>query len=168
MNQKIFKSAFLAIGLIAISFIAIKLVNRPYQQLKQVADRQQVQIAVGDQSLLVEVVNTPQSRAQGLSQREEIGADGMLFVLDKKRVPSFWMKQMKFDLDLVWINQDRVIEVTRSVPAPDSQLQVEDLPRYQPSQAAEMVLELTAGAFEIQVGDQVRVKDKTVNYFNIW
>jgi len=61
-------------------------------------------ITVGDQDLTVEVVNTPSKTELGLSYRDEIGADGMLFELPQKQVPTFWMKGMLFDLDLVWID----------------------------------------------------------------
>ena len=129
----------------------------PYSKLKKVSDRQEVEIVLGNQHLTVEVVNKPSSRAQGLSNRQEIGANGMLFVLDQRRVPSFWMKQMNFDLDLIWIDRAKVVDVTRAATAPSPSDGLEDLPYYHPDQPVEMVLEVKAGQFEVEAGDELKL-----------
>jgi uncharacterized membrane protein (UPF0127 family) len=96
--------------------------------------------------LYVEVVSTPAEITQGLSGRDVIGSDGMLFVFDEALVPSFWMKEMRFPLDMVWIRDGVVVDVHRDVPAPGAGTAEAALPRYQPSEAVDMVLELPAGS----------------------
>lgn len=60
--------------------------------------------------LSVEVVNTPESRELGLSGRSGISdKHGMLFVFPSSGSFGFWMKDMKFPIDMVWINKDGVI-----------------------------------------------------------
>lgn len=114
---------------------------------------------LGDsQKLQLEVVNTPQSITQGLSGRDEIGADGMLFVFDRAQTPRFWMKEMKFDLDMIWIKEMKVVEITKNVPAPDLSVPLNQLPTYGPNQPVEMVLEVEAGKvgqWGIEVGDEL-------------
>lgn len=131
-----------------------------YSKLKKIKDREQVEIILDDQELKVEVVNQPDSRLQGLSNRQELGADGMLFVLDQRRVPYFWMKQMRFNLDIVWIVDDRVVDITWEAKAPKPNDSLEDLPYYYPNQPVEMVLEVKAGQIEVEVGDKLRLADK--------
>lgn len=107
-------------------------------------DHQRVTLLVGERSLTVEVVNQPASMEQGLSGRSAIGADGMLFVLPRPSQPAFWMKDMLMDLDLVWIAQGKVVEVTSSVPRPPANQPERTLPLYQPATEIDMVLEVPA------------------------
>ena len=54
----------------------------------------------------VEVADTPALRSQGLSGRGSIGDyQGMLFVFDEKGSYSFWMKDMNFPIDLIYIDE---------------------------------------------------------------
>lgn len=115
-----------------------------YEQLKTVPDHSLQKIALDKKVLTVEIVNTPASITQGLSGREQLGSDGMLFVLPQKRRPEFWMKQMKFDLDLVWLVDDLVIEITQDATKPEPNTPLSFLERYSPSRPVEMVLELNA------------------------
>lgn len=110
------------------------------------ADHQIVRIQIDDQVLDVELVNSPASITQGLSGRSSIGADGMLFVMpDPLGMPSFWMYQMKFDLDLVWINNDVIVDITTDAKAPLPNQATEELPVYRPARPANLVLEVPAG-----------------------
>jgi uncharacterized membrane protein (UPF0127 family) len=55
-------------------------------------------------------------REKGLSGRDSLPeGEGMLFVLPSTQPVSFWMKDTKFDLDMVFINED--FEVTKVVHA---------------------------------------------------
>jgi uncharacterized membrane protein (UPF0127 family) len=127
--------------------------------LLQQPDRARVQLVTSDgRELTVEVVNSSESIIQGLSGRSEIGADGMLFVFPQPHKPTFWMKDMQFDLDLVWLRDGEVIEVTSAVPAPATPESA--LPLYSPqNQQINMVLEVRAGdaaTFGLQQGQVVK------------
>jgi phosphatidylglycerol:prolipoprotein diacylglycerol transferase len=123
-------------------------------ELQALHDRSLVTIQIDDDLLTVELVNTTSSITQGLSGRTEIGSDGMLFVLGQPRVPTFWMKEMQFDLDIVWISGQEVIGVTADVPAPAADTPLSQLPNYSPDRPADLVLELPAGrAAELGVGE---------------
>ncbi|MFH1767185.1 MAG: DUF192 domain-containing protein, partial [Patescibacteria group bacterium] len=56
----------------------------------------------------------------GLSgiQTTGLDADGMLFVFSDSAVRQFWMHGMEFDLDVVWIADDKVVKVNYDLPAP--------------------------------------------------
>lgn len=54
-----------------------------------------------------EVVDTPASRAQGLSGRSGLGEkEGMLFIFEHPGKYGFWMKDMLFPIDIVWISEE--------------------------------------------------------------
>lgn len=123
-------------------------------------DRERAKALVGEKVLTVEVVTAAASIEQGLSGRSEIGADGMLFILPLRQVPSFWMREMQFDLDMVWIDGDQVIGVTRDVPAPDPRTPLSELPLYKPPGLVTAVLELPvekASEWGVVTGSEVLV-----------
>jgi len=118
-----------------------------------------VPLTIGQTTMRVEVARTAQQIKQGLSDRDAIGSDGMIFVLPQRSIPSFWMYHMKFPLDFVWIDGDKVVDVAEHVPAPASGIPNSALPTYSPKFLVTHVLELPDGAVEknsIQVGDVVK------------
>lgn len=71
--------------------------------------------------IYVTVVDTPRSREKGLSGKDGLKEkEGMLFVFDKPGRYGFWMKDMLFPIDIIWINDDGlVVHLERDV-RPDS------------------------------------------------
>lgn len=130
----------------------------PFRQLE---DGQIVQAQLKGQELAIEVVSSPESIAQGLSGRSQIGSDGMLFVFDRTGFPVFWMKDMLFDLDFVWLQDYKVVAITHTVPHPQPGTPETELPTYPAPAPANQVLEINAGsarAWDIAVGDQLEIK----------
>ena len=124
-----------------------------------IRDHQIRKVKLGDKELKVEVVKEMASIVQGLSGREELPKDGMLFILPNKDRHGFWMKDMKFNLDMVWISDGEVVEITENVPAPSSPQ--EELPIVAAGVETEMVLEMGAGEAARQgvaVGDKLTIK----------
>ncbi len=135
--------------------------SEPSFSLNQITDHSTVAAEIAGKSLNIEVVNTPASITQGLSGRERLGADGMLFLLPTKSIPSFWMKEMRFDLDLVWLDDSTVVEIAPHVPRPLGDVNpngYQYLPTYSPKTPVNMVLELEAGkaaALGLKSGDKL-------------
>ena len=103
---------------------------------------------------------TGEQKAQGLSDRESLRpGTGMLFPYEESRIRTFWMKNMHFPLDMVWIDADcTVAHVTDNVPPPTPGTSNSDLPTYSSTVPVVHVLEVNAGDFEqnsIGVGDKV-------------
>jgi len=122
-------------------------------------------LQIGNHTLNVEIAKTSQAMEQGLSDRNSMADDsGMLFDFgDTKTVPDFWMKDMKFNLDFVWIADNRIVGVTSDIPKPDANCQSADcLPTYSPPAPVNWVLEVNSGWAEknnIKVGDVAKLSD---------
>ena len=121
-------------------------------------------VTIGPFTWPVELALTGEQQAQGLSGRAELAAGaGMLFVWDQESRRSFWMPDMNFPLDLVWLNGDCVVtHITHNAPPQASGQSQADLPRYTVDQV-QYVLEINAGEAErngIKVGDQARFQGR--------
>jgi uncharacterized membrane protein (UPF0127 family) len=79
--------------------------------------RRDTTVKAGSNYIDAEVAKDNDQKEAGLGNRDCIGADkGMLFVFDKPGNYDFWMKDMKFPIDIVWINENKTtVEVTPSV-----------------------------------------------------
>ena len=77
-----------------------------------------VRVSVGKVTVKAEAVRTPERLYLGLSERSELPEGrGMLFFMPAKEVQTFCMRGMRLPLDLIWISDGRVAELTRNVPA---------------------------------------------------
>lgn len=117
-------------------------------------------VRIGDALFSVDLALTPEQRSQGLSGRHVMAAEtGMLFVFENEGALTFWMKEMRFPLDIVWIGADcTVVDVTLGAPPPEEGQGLADLPRFSPRSPAQYVLEINAGEFVdrgIEAGDLV-------------
>jgi uncharacterized membrane protein (UPF0127 family) len=94
-------------------------------------------------SATAELAVTDDERAQGLMFREKINEDqAMLFIFEEEAIHSFWMKNMHFPIDILWLDSERrIVHIEASVP-PCAQ---DPCPSYVPSAAAAFVLEVQAG-----------------------
>jgi uncharacterized protein len=107
----------------------------------------------------VDVVATPALRARGLSGRADLAeGQGMLFLFEAAAIQSFWMKDMRFEIDILWIRDGRIVGITPNVPLPKLGV---PLPRYQSQVPCDVVLELRGGAARragLLVGHSVRIE----------
>ena len=121
-------------------------------------------VTIGAFTWPVELALTGEQQAQGLSGRAELAAGaGMLFVWDQESRRAFWMPDMNFPLDMVWLNGDcAVTHITHNAPPQAPGQSQADLPRYTVDQV-QYVLEINAGEAArhgIQVGDQARFQGR--------
>lgn len=70
----------------------------------------QVNITVNDQILIADISATVEQRIKGLSVKDALGEnEAMLFVFDVEAEHRFWMKDMKFPIDIIWISSDKIV-----------------------------------------------------------
>ncbi len=97
--------------------------------------------------LTVQVADTDHRRADGLMFQEELPYDeGMLFVFDDSKKRSFWMSNMQFSLDIIWIDsQGNIVHIEKNVP-PCNNNEPKTCPRYDgEGKNAKYILEVTSG-----------------------
>ncbi len=89
----------------------------------------------------LEIADTAEERARGLSGRDALPDDyGLLFIFPEDVTPAFWMKDMRFPIDIVWIAADgRIAGVTAEV-SPETYPET-----FGPPELVRYVLEMAAG-----------------------
>lgn len=111
-------------------------------------------ISIGNQKIKVTIVDTPQTLERGLSGKASLAkGTGMLFVFEKPDRYGFWMKEMNFPIDIIWISLDKKIVDIKDSAKPESFPEV-----FYPKENALYVLEVEAGFVknhEIKPGDEV-------------
>ena len=93
--------------------------------------------------LQVEVMVKDEDRAMGLMFRPSLPKDrGMLFLFERPDFHGIWMKNCKFPIDILWLDEEgRVVHLAESVPP----CRADPCPVYQPLRKAAYVVELNAG-----------------------
>ena len=107
-------------------------------------------------SIPVEVSDTPEKRSLGLGKRDKLKKGwGMLFVFEKRIPHSFWMKNMRFPIDIIWLDNQRIVELAENVPPP----QEGESPKVmEPRLPSNFVLEIESGrarALGLNVGQKL-------------
>lgn len=105
------------------------------------------------------LAKTSQDQIKGLSGRDSLPKDtGMLFVFKDKGIYPFWMKNMKFPIDIIFINDNEITDIFENAPIPTAGQKDADLQKYKPSQDVNYVLELNANESSIlgiKKGDKI-------------
>jgi uncharacterized membrane protein (UPF0127 family) len=109
------------------------------------------------------VAETLDETMWGLSDFPSLPADtGMLFVFPQPGIYSFWMKDMQFSLDMIWIDSDnRVITIHENI-SPDTYLQ-KPPQTFQSTKPASAVIEVSGGFvkdYGVKVGERLEIINK--------
>lgn len=111
-------------------------------------------IVIAENLLSIEVVDTDEKRALGLSGRLELLPNtGMLFVFQEKDKHDFWMKDMNFDIDIIWFNEYGEVIYFIEKATPESYPEL-----LGPDKGSMFVLEVPAGYVKssgIKLGDKI-------------
>ena len=114
-------------------------------------------LTVGNHHLIVEIASNPKQWEVGLSHHTALSPNaGMYFQFPHKHIPLFWMKAMTFPIDIIWIEDDVIVDFTLNAPVPTGS----NLPTYSPRQPINRVLEINAGYVEklgLKIGDTVQL-----------
>jgi len=90
-----------------------------------------------------EVMVSDEDRSMGLMFRPSLPLDrGMIFVFETADFHGIWMKNCRFPIDILWLDEEkRIVHVAESVPP----CQADPCPVYNPMRRASYVIELNAG-----------------------
>jgi len=115
-------------------------------------------IAIRDQTVRLEIARTPDEQAKGLGDRDSLDwGHGMLFEYSEPRFAGFWMKDMRFDIDIVWIREGRIVDFSHRVKhSPEG-----PGPTIRPRELVDTVLEVPAGFAQAngwRIGDRAVIR----------
>ena len=115
----------------------------------------QTTIIINGQKITAELATTPSQRYQGLSGRQKICETcGLLFVFNTREVQTFVMRDMLFPLDIVFINDNKVVKIDPILLPEGANPQA----LYSSEVPVNYVLELNSGftdKYNINIGDTV-------------
>ena len=98
---------------------------------------------IGETTIELLVAESDAERVKGLSGRESLGENqGMLFIFDEAGEYGFWMKDMNFPIDIIFIENDKVVNIAKNAQVPTEN---QGLIIYKPEKSVNRVLELRAG-----------------------
>lgn len=74
-------------------------------------------LKINNAVLNIEIADTTEKREDGLSGRENLPENqGMLFPFEKEDYYSFWMKDMDFPIDIIWIGNDlKIVDIAENI-----------------------------------------------------
>jgi uncharacterized membrane protein (UPF0127 family) len=102
-------------------------------------------VRIGDGVFKTRVASTEEDRVKGLSGTAKLHeGDALLLVFDHESEWPIWMKEMKYPIDIVWLNKDKkVVHIVKNAP-PESY----PYESFSPKRPAKYILELSAGTVE--------------------
>ena len=143
MLQKVFKHAAI-VALVAL-YCASCIAEGPYVRLK-------------GETFTIEVADSPGKQELGLMFRDSMPKDhGMLFIFPGESMRSFWMKNTRIPLDIIYFDAEfRLVSVSSAKPCRTTRC-----PGYPSDGPAKYVLELNQGLadeLQLEVGDRIEIK----------
>ena len=118
-------------------------------------------VTINKQVFNIEAVKTDKDKQIGLTKYTAIKDNqGMLFVFDPASETSFWMKNMKFPIDIIFIKDDTIVSFVENAPIPTPNAEP---PIYQSEVPVNYVLEINdvlIKKYNIKKGDKVKIEIK--------
>jgi uncharacterized protein len=113
-------------------------------------------LTINDNKIFLQLARNEKEWNQGLSNQKKLGENsGMLFIFPDYQTRNFWMKDMNFSLDIVWIKDDKIVKISENLAPEGSHPQN----LYYSDEPVNYVLELNANFCKynnINVGDRVK------------
>ena len=108
---------------------------------------QQVNVTVNGLVLVTDISVTNEQMTKGLSEKDDLAEnEAMLFVFGNEAKHTFWMKDMKFPIDIIWIDSDKtIIHIENNLQPCSSEVLC---PTYRPNDDSMYVLETVGGFAE--------------------
>lgn len=145
------------IGLVVVALIIVVAINL----IKDSAPFKPTQKAVlGSHTFKVKVAQNEKEKEIGLSMTKSLPKDyGMVFPFKNGGYYPFWMRNMKFPIDIIFINDGKVVKIFSKVSPPKGN---EGLKLYVSEMPSDTVLEINAGLsekYKFKEGDTIKLSE---------
>lgn len=140
-----------------------------YQLTKTQMTKNDGKVTIGKQIFNVEAVKTDTEKQTGLTKYRNItNNQGMLFIFDNPLIVNFWMKNMKFPIDMIFIKDDTIVSIVEKAPILTKEEETaahdcQTVTCYKPTEPINYVLEVNSGLVsknKIKIGDKVKIELK--------
>lgn len=158
MNQNKTNKILISIFTIFALLLVSNFIYQNYRQIAEIKSSPSQYVKINKKILEIELADTFEKQVKGLSGHEKLSDNqSMLFKFNNKRVQNFWMKDMLFPLDIIWIDGNKIVKIDKNLP-PEG-----NIPKniYTSSVPVNYVLEITGGVSDkcgFKVGDKVTIK----------
>ncbi len=116
-------------------------------------------ISINNKTFILDIAKSNQEQEVGLAKYNKLPSNmGMLFPFSNYDYFAFWMKDMKFPIDIIYIKDSTIVDIFENVPNPKSP--DEKLTIYKPRTKANFVFEINAGlshTYNFKIGDKVKI-----------
>ncbi len=152
MTREISSTLIFLLFIFTVGFFLFK--NETSPTVKDCGGYERRQLTIFDKKLEVEVADSDCKRTLGLSGRKKTTKDtGMLFVFSEEAEHTIWMKDMKFSIDVLWLNSEGEVVWLEKNVSPDNYPDFLGEGFF-----SKFVLETSSGFIEennIQIGDKI-------------
>lgn len=113
-------------------------------------------VKIGNAIVNVKIADNPYTRERGLSGTKNLNEDeGMLFIFPTPDKYEFWMKEMNYPLDIIWIDENKNIVYIKDNATPQSYPEI-----FRPNDSALWILEVNSDFIEknnVSLGEKVEI-----------
>ena len=150
-------TVFKVLIILAVLGIFLMVISQSQPSAEKLGIKPEKKLLVGGVEIFVEVADTQEEILQGLSNKPFMGENaGMFFDLKQKQIAYFWMRQMKFPLDIIWLDGEEIVGIEKNAPVP----QQNNIPSFISPTPVNAVLEVNSGFTDknnLQVGTKVEL-----------
>lgn len=155
--MKKYHKFLILIILFFIASVLFLLSHKPVLAPENLSAYKTEEIKINGKIINVEVADTPEKQTKGLSDRQSLAENsGMLFVFSEQDYHAFWMKDMNFSLDFIWISGNEITEITKNVRPEDYQLPKTLMPKDKFDKVLEVNADV-ADRLNIKAGDKIEI-----------
>ena len=116
------------------------------------------ELCFNEKCIEIEIMQSPEERALGLMYRQKISEDqGMLFIFDQPLKVNFWMKNVQFSIDMIFIDEtNTIVHIEKNVPP----CHKDPCPTYSSISEVKYVVEVVSGfcdKFNVKTNQTIEV-----------
>lgn len=149
-----YRNIFIVLAVIILLFFLIGFKNYVAQRSGMAT------VVMGGEKFNMQVASTAQDLEKGLGGEKSISNNGgMLFIFNKTLQEAFWMKDMEFSIDIIWLNNGVIVGIDKNASA-SANINDSNLPIYDSPSPINEVIEVKAGTannLNLKTGDVVQI-----------